>query len=117
VELAKAVELQREQQWLEQQAQRNQLYYLQQEQAPADWAEAIDPCSGKTYYWNEATKETRWDGPQSYRVSAEYQGRGRPRNSDLNSSGYLMKFKVKEERARQQKRAGKEERAQQRPES
>jgi hypothetical protein len=55
--------------------------------------EAIGPCSGNTCYWNEATKETRCGqyllhGPQSYRT--EYQGRGRPRNSDLDSSGYLM---------------------------
>jgi hypothetical protein len=41
VELAKAAELQREQQWLEQREERNQLYSLQQEQqeqAPANWA-------------------------------------------------------------------------------
>jgi hypothetical protein len=30
---------------------------------PANWAEANDPGSGKAYYWNMTTKETRWERP------------------------------------------------------
>merc|ERR1712146_435286 len=32
---------------------------------PADWASAIDPNSGKVYYYNKHTHETRWTKPNS----------------------------------------------------
>jgi len=28
-----------------------------------DWSELKDPNTGATYYWNEATNETRWEKP------------------------------------------------------
>jgi hypothetical protein len=30
---------------------------------PDNWAETRDPETGKTYYWNMVTHETRWDRP------------------------------------------------------
>ena len=30
-----------------------------------EWKEAIDPRSGRTYYWNTATRESRWTKPKS----------------------------------------------------
>ena len=32
---------------------------------PADWASATDPNSGKVYYYNKQTHETRWTKPKS----------------------------------------------------
>ena len=32
---------------------------------PADWPSATDPNSGKVYYYNKQTHETRWTKPKS----------------------------------------------------
>jgi hypothetical protein len=31
----------------------------------AGWDEKLDPSSGKTYYYNRATKETSWNNPNA----------------------------------------------------
>lgn len=30
---------------------------------PADWASAVDPSSGNTFYYNKKTNESSWDPP------------------------------------------------------
>ena len=35
------------------------------------WVEVADPQSGRKYYYNPATNETRWDVPRSIRIHNE----------------------------------------------
>jgi len=37
----------------------------QQSDLPSGWAEAIDPTSGKTYYYNVALNQTVWERPEN----------------------------------------------------
>lgn len=36
-----------------------------------EWKSAIDPQSGRTYYYNTATKETCWDPPTFQKASSK----------------------------------------------
>lgn len=43
---------------------------VEEEQEPTnggndDWVEAVDPSSGKTYYYNHVTNETSWENPKA----------------------------------------------------
>lgn len=44
-------------------ARRQQPTMNDEQLAAAGWASALDPSSGKTYYYNIATKETKWEYP------------------------------------------------------
>ena len=37
---------------------------------PADWASAVDPGSGNTFYYNKKTNESSWDPPAAGKESA-----------------------------------------------
>ena len=34
----------------------------------SEWKDAIDPTTGRMYYWNRKTRESRWDRPEDENV-------------------------------------------------
>lgn len=35
----------------------------------SQWRDAIDPSTGRTYYWNRKTRESRWERPDDEEIS------------------------------------------------
>ena len=39
-----------------------------EEWAKADWVETVDPQTGRVYFYNRKTKETRWERPETAEI-------------------------------------------------